>query len=190
MRGRAAALTSFMRMIRVLGWSLCDSSPALASSPPIFFCAHTASMSHVHHLSTTRPQQDDEPKILQSVVRPMMHCGGGYSTRCLSGKELRPSGRSGLELWLRARCHCSVRSCAPTGEQLALIHSSNLEGQITQAAGRSQNEGDFRARRVLYATAHISLVTGLMFASSCRQRVAANGVDVTSRRVEHAGKMR
>lgn len=155
MRGRAAALTSFMSMIQVLGWSLCDSSPALASSPPSSFCAHTASMSHVHHLSTTRPQQDDEPKILQSVVWPMIHCGGGYSTRCLSGKELRPSGHSGLEVWLRAHCHCSVRSCAPTGEQLAPIHSSNLEGQITQAAGRSHNEGDFRARRVLYATAYI-----------------------------------
>lgn len=75
-------------------------------------------MSHVHHLSTTRPRQDDEPKILQSVVRPMMHCGGGYSTRCLSGKELRPSGHSGLKIWLRAHCHCAVRSCTPTVSSL------------------------------------------------------------------------
>jgi hypothetical protein len=65
---------------------------------------------------------------------------------------------------------------------------SDLEGQIAQAAGRSQKEGDFRAGRVLYATARKSFAASLKFPSSGGQYVAANGVDVTSSRVEHAGK--
>jgi hypothetical protein len=59
---------------------------------------------------------------------------------------------------------------------------------MAQAAGRSQKEGDFRADRVLYATAHIFLAASLEFPSFCGQYVAANGVDDTSSRVKHAGK--
>jgi hypothetical protein len=65
---------------------------------------------------------------------------------------------------------------------------SDLEDQIAQAAGRSQKEGDFRAGRVLYATARVSFAASLKFPSSGGQYVAANGVDVTLSRVEHAGK--
>ena len=90
-----------MSAIRVLGWDLTvyasgDSSRTLATvSTVILLFTHAASMSHVYHLSTARPRRDLEPKIFQSVDRPMMHCGGRPSTRCLSGKELRPSGHSG-----------------------------------------------------------------------------------------------
>jgi hypothetical protein len=65
---------------------------------------------------------------------------------------------------------------------------SDLEGQIAQAAGRSQNKGEFRAGRVLYVTARISFAASLKFPSSGGQYVAANGVDVTLFRIEHAGK--
>jgi hypothetical protein len=128
MKGRAAALISFMSKIQVLGWPLCDSSPALASSPPFSFYAYVASISHVHH-SARQGLDKMTSQRSYSVVLPMMHCGGGYSTRDLSGKELRPSGHSGLEVWLRAHCYCSVRSCTPTVQQLAPINS--------QRSGRS-----------------------------------------------------
>jgi hypothetical protein len=89
---------------------------------------------------------------------------------------------------------CEHVTTAPCGAVLPLFSSllpsspSDPEDEMAQAAGRSQKEGDFRADRVLYATAHIFLAASLEFPSFCGQYVAANGVDDTSSRVKHAGK--
>jgi hypothetical protein len=59
---------------------------------------------------------------------------------------------------------------------------------MAQAAGRSQKEGDFRAGRVLCATAHIFLAASLKFLSFRAQYVAVDGVDVTWSRGKHTGR--
>jgi len=64
-------------------------------SPPLSFlharCQHVPCLSPQHSQASTRPRAKD----LAERRRPMMHCGGKPSTRCLSVKELRPSGHSG-----------------------------------------------------------------------------------------------
>lgn len=112
----------------------------------------------------------------------MMHCGGCPSTRCLSGKELRPSGHSGRRMsGCEQHHHCSVRSCTPTVQQLAPSDSQQSGSEITQAVGRSQKKnGTPRAGRALYATAHISSspLAGDVL-SFCTQRSTRYSVDVT-----------
>lgn len=161
LKERAAALTPFKSTIRVLGWaySIRDSSRTLASVSTIILSSRTLPACP---MSITSAQSGlDEtttPMIFQSVVQPAMHCGGRSSTRYLSGKELRLSGRSGRQSMVASSITTALCGAVPPRFSSSLPSPpSRLEGQITQAVGRSQKEGDFRAAGVLYATAHIPL---------------------------------
>jgi hypothetical protein len=158
-----------MSSFRALGQSLRDSSPTLALSPPISLCVYAASMSHVHHLSTARSRRGDEPKILQDVVHPMMHCGAGHSTRCLSSKKLRLSGHSGMEVWLRAHCYCSLQSCTPTTEQLA-PNNSQQSGRSDHTSSRQKPERRRSASKVslICYRSHFPSPLGLKLPSPAR----------------------